>query len=189
MRTQLLWRNSLDVGLCGKKNHFSGYVFCWGKLTYEMTGRCNRWLCIQRWNFGIGGVGTLSDLCLAELINIALGFRGIGKHYKAILPEENEQNNLQTNMTAKVSKTWTIDKRTRLCASKCLSQNLIFYPIRCGILWKKHHSRSHQKTLWGVPFPSPKTVQNQRFYIILLPNKNQVIVFEFLDDSSCRKIP
>ena len=35
---------------------------------------------------------------------------------------------------------------------------------RCGILWKKHQSRSHQKTLWGVPFPSPKTVQNQRFY-------------------------
>ena len=157
MRTQLLRRNSLDVGLCGKKRHFSGCVFCWGKLTYEMTGRCNRWLCIQRWNFGIGGVGTLSDSCLAELINIALGFRGIRKHYKAILPEENEQNNLQTNMTAKVSKTWTIDKRTRLCASRCLSQNLIFYPIRCGILWKEHQSRSHQKTLWGVyPFPAQK---------------------------------
>ena len=56
----------------------------------------------------------------------------------------------------------------------------------CG---KKHQSRSHQKTLWGVPFPSPKTVQNQRFYIILLTKKNQMIVFEFLDDISCRKIP
>ena len=77
-------------GAMWKKSHFSGYVFCWGKLTYEMTGRCNRWLCIQRWNFGIGGVGTLSDSCLTELINIALGFRGIIKHYKAILPEENE---------------------------------------------------------------------------------------------------
>ena len=59
---------------------------------------------------------------------------------------------------------------------------------RCGLMWKKHQSRSHQKTSWGVPFPSPKTVQNQRFYIVLLTKKNQVIVFEFLDESSCGKV-
>ena len=59
---------------------------------------------------------------------------------------------------------------------------------RCGVVRKKHQSRSHRKTLWGVPFPSLKTVENEHFYIMFLTKKNQVTFFEFLDASSCTSL-
>ena len=37
-----------------------------------------------------------------------------------------------------------------------------------------------KKTLWmGVPFPSPKIVQHEHFYIVLLTEKDAVTLFQF----------
>ena len=52
----------------------------------------------------------------------------------------------------------------------------------CG---KNRAKTGIKTTLWGVPFPSAKSVQNEHFYIILFNKKFGVIVFQFWDDSTC----
>ena len=42
-----------------------------------------------------------------------------------------------------------------------------------------------KKSVWGVPFPSPKTDQIEDFYIRLLTKKLRVTVFHFVHDSPC----
>ena len=51
---------------------------------------------------------------------------------------------------------------------------------------KKQESK---KKLWGLPFPSPKIVQTELFYIILLTVKVGVTLFQFGDDSPCTETP
>ena len=142
MRTQLLWRYSLDAGLCGKNTNQE----------------------------------AIRKLCSPKTVQNQ-------RFYIILLTKKNQVIVLSFWMKAHVGRYLNMDPQ------RSANPTSLEIFSRCGILWKKHQSRSHQKTLWGVPFPSPKTVQNQRFYIILSTKKNQVIVFEFLDDSSCRKIP
>lgn len=60
---------------------------------------------------------------------------------------------------------------------------------RCGVVWKKHQSRSHRKTLWVVLFPNLKTVENEHVYIMIYLRKIRWPFFKFLDASSCTYAP
>ena len=55
---------------------------------------------------------------------------------------------------------------------------------------KKKQTRNPENFLdGGVPFPSPKSVQNEHFYIILLAEKVAVTFFQFWDASPCTQTP
>ena len=58
---------------------------------------------------------------------------------------------------------------------------------RCGDMGEK--MTGIKKSVWGVPFPSPKTDQIEDFYIRLLTKKLRVTVFHFVHDSPCTHTP
>ena len=60
---------------------------------------------------------------------------------------------------------------------------------RCGDVWENREKTGIKKTLWGVPFPSPKIVQNEHFYIILLTKKVGMTVFQFWVGRLCTYTP
>ena len=124
---------------------------------------------------GSGGVGTFSYLltfsysCLAELINIALSYQGIIKHCKAMrLEEKLTKNNLQTNMTAPASRTWTTERGRVYAHRDAFLKTSSFTLPGCflgfyafGILiWPNNNISSSPRFSWNsrrVPFPFPKS--------------------------------
>ena len=52
-------------------------------------------------------------------------------------------------------------------------------------VWLKRRQTGITRALWGVPFPSPKMVQNEHFYEILWPKKIGLVAFEFWGESIC----
>ena len=57
-------------------------------------------------------------------------------------------------------------------------------------VWEKKTNQESRKLYgWGVPFPSPKSVQNEHVYIILLAEKVAVALFQFWDESPCTQTP
>ena len=52
-------------------------------------------------------------------------------------------------------------------------------------VWLKTRQTGITRALWGVPFPSPKMVQNEHFYKILWPKKIGLVAFEFWGESIC----